>query len=79
MSPPQPKPTLEQVYQLFHKSELDSRQMFELIYNAYLKCSQELTNEKATNAQLIEQLSQFTKQKKDVTVAKPKIIKKTKG
>jgi hypothetical protein len=66
------KLTTEQVYQLFNKSELDSRQMFELIYNAYLKSTQELVNEKAKNAQLIEQLNQFTKQK---DISGPKIIK----
>ena len=74
----QSKPTPEQVYQLFNKSELDSRQMFEIIYNAYLKSNQELANEKARNAQLIERLTQFTKQTQDVT-DQSKIIKKPKG
>jgi hypothetical protein len=66
------KPTPEQIYQLFNKSQLDSRQMFELIYNAYLKSTQEFANKKAKNAQLIEQLTQFTKQK---DISGPKIIK----
>ena len=63
MSQNQPAPTPEQVYQTFNKSELDSRQMFELLYNGFLKCSKDLADEKAKNAQLIEQLSQFTKEK----------------
>ena len=50
--------------------------MFEILYNSFIKLEQEYTKEKAINAQLIEQLNQFTKQKSaTVTTADSKIIK----
>ena len=61
--PTQPSP--EQVYQQFNKNELESRQMFEMLYNSFIKLQQEYTKEKVEKAQLIEQLNQFTKQKDD--------------
>ena len=56
--------------------------MFEILYNSFIKLEQEYTKEKSINAQLIEQLNQFTKQKSATTPSTDdsKIIKqKDKG
>jgi hypothetical protein len=57
-------PTPAQVYQEFNKNELSSRQMFELLYNSYVKQQKDYADVIAKNAQLISQLSQLTTPKK---------------
>ena len=69
-------PTAEQIYQQFNKNELDSRQCFEIIYNECHQVSVKLAQEKAKNAELIEQLNQFTKQKNTGPSPKAKTGKK---
>ena len=63
------QPSPEQVYQQFNKNELESRQMFEMLYNSFIKLQQEYTKEKTEKAQLIEQLNQI---QKDNSQPKPK-------
>ena len=66
-SPQQPQPqgpSAEQVYQRFNQNELNSRQMFETIYNSYLSMEQEYKKLQGTNSQLIEQITQLSKTKK---------------
>ncbi|MCH9658055.1 hypothetical protein K0U27_05055 [archaeon] len=53
MSQPQQQPTPEQIYQKLNKSKMDAKLLFELVYNEFLKCSQDLESERIKNAQLI--------------------------
>lgn len=64
-------PTPEQVYQEFNKNELNSRQMFEMLYNSYIKLELKYKKIEIEKSQLIEQLNQFTKQKAN-SQSKPK-------